>query len=114
MPDRPEALPSTTYRQETPVGTAFIQLGFLNDEPYEVFILVGKCGSEVYVLAEAIARLTSLILQLDELPAPRERLRLVSDQLAGMSSSRGFQRVKSLPDGVAGVFDEYLTSNTNL
>src|SRR5690606_5837314 len=43
---------------------------------------------------------------------PRERLRIILDQLAGIGGGRslgfGINRVRSLPDGISKALDEYL------
>ena len=65
---RPHSLAGATYRMETPIGTAFVTV---NDtpggEPFEVFVQVGKAGSDTMAVAEALGRLVSLVLRL---PSP--------------------------------------------
>jgi intein/homing endonuclease len=111
---RPRVLTGTTYRAETPVGTAFVTVNTRNGksepEPFEVFLNVGKAGSDIAAIAEAIGRLCSLCLRL---PAPlpaRARVAAIVDQLAGIGGGRalgfGAQRVRSLPDAVAQVLAE--------
>ncbi|MCL5431929.1 MAG: vitamin B12-dependent ribonucleotide reductase [Patescibacteria group bacterium] len=103
---RPVKVEGATYRIETPLGTAFITVN--QDEegnPFEVFMSVGKAGSEVAAMAEALGRLISTTLRFgNHLPA-RERAREIVDQLAGIGggSAVGFgpNRVRSLPDAVA-------------
>ena len=64
----PHSLSGATYRMETPIGTAFVTV---NDtpggEPFEVFVQVGKAGSDTMAVAEALGRLVSLVLRL---PSP--------------------------------------------
>jgi ribonucleoside-diphosphate reductase alpha chain len=47
---------------------------------------------------------------------PRERLRIIVDQLAGIGGGRslgfGINRVRSLPDGISKALDEYLYKDT--
>ena len=46
-----------TYRTETPIGTAFITVNETGDgEPFEVFVQVGKGGSDTMAVAEALGR----------------------------------------------------------
>lgn len=103
---RPVIVDGSTYRIETPMGTAFITVNHdFEKNPFEVFISVGKAGSEVAALAEALGRLISTTLRFgNHLPA-KERAREIVDQLAGIggSGSVGFgkERVRSLPDAVA-------------
>ncbi|HXF70620.1 MAG TPA: adenosylcobalamin-dependent ribonucleoside-diphosphate reductase [Thermoflexus sp.] len=110
---RPQKLTGATYRIATPVGTAFITLNENGEgQPFEVFLNVGKAGSDIAAVAEAIGRLISLLLRLPSPVPPAERLRQVVDQLHGIGGGRalgfGPERVRSLPDGVARVLAEYL------
>ena len=107
---RPEVLPGKTYRIQTPVGTAFITVnddGKGAGEPFEVFVSVGKAGSETMAHAEALGRLISLVLRL---PLPggmsaRDRVAEIVGQLSGIGGGRplgfGRKRVLSLPDALA-------------
>lgn len=110
---RPQKLAGVTYRIATPVGTAFITLNENGEgQPFEVFLNVGKAGSDIAAVAEAIGRLISLLLRLPSSVPPAERLRQVVDQLHGIGGGRalgfGPDRVRSLPDGIARVLAEYL------
>jgi ribonucleoside-diphosphate reductase alpha chain len=110
---RPKALHGVTYRQPTPLGTAFITVNSNGDgQPFEVFLTVGKAGSDIASVAEALGRLISLILRLPSSLSPRARLEQVCDQLAGIGGGRtmgfGAHRVRSLPDGIAQALAEHL------
>ncbi|MER3467772.1 MAG: adenosylcobalamin-dependent ribonucleoside-diphosphate reductase, partial [Thermoflexus sp.] len=75
---RPQKLAGVTYRIATPVGTAFITLNENGEgQPFEVFLNVGKAGSDIAAVAEAIGRLISLLLRLPSPVPPAERLRQV-------------------------------------
>ena len=80
--------------------------------PFEVFINTSKAGSDTAAVSEAIGRLISYILRLASPIAPVDRLREVVTQLSGIGGGRslgfGPHRVRSLPDGVGQVLDEYL------
>ena len=53
---------------ETPIGTAFVTVNdTAGGEPFEVFVQVGKAGSDTMAVAEALGRLVSLVLRL---PSP--------------------------------------------
>ena len=111
---RPHRVMGATYRIETPVGTAYVTINRNgDDEPLEVFVNVGKVGSDIAADAEAIGRLISLNLRVASVISPREILSQIIDQLEGIggSSSVGFgkQRVLSLADGVAKVLNEFLS-----
>ncbi len=110
---RPARLMGLTYRRSTPLGTAYITINQTDEkEPFEVFMNVGKAGSDVAAVSEALGRLISYILRMPSHLSPTERLQQVVYQLAGIGGGRplgfGPQRVRSLPDAIAQVLDEYL------
>ncbi len=109
---RPHVLRGATYRMPTPLGTAFITVNENGEGPFEVFLNVGKAGSDTSALAEAIGRLISLILRLPSPMGARERLRQVIGQLAGIGGRRplgfGPNQVLSLPDAIARALAEHL------
>jgi ribonucleoside-diphosphate reductase alpha chain len=110
---RPARLMGLTYRRSTPLGTAYITINQTEEkEPFEVFMNVGKAGSDVAAVSEALGRLISYILRMPSHLSPTERLQQVVYQLAGIGGGRplgfGPQRVRSLPDAIAQVLDEYL------
>lgn len=113
---RPSALRGLTYRKETPLGTAYVTVNINGgDQPFEVFMNVGKAGSDVASVSEALGRLISLVLRLPSPLDANERLKMVVDQLAGIGGGRsmgfGANRVRSLPDAVAQVLREHLNSH---
>ncbi|HVM70743.1 MAG TPA: adenosylcobalamin-dependent ribonucleoside-diphosphate reductase [Anaerolineales bacterium] len=114
---RPRTLVGSTFRVETPLGKAFITVNQNGGgHPFEVFINTAKAGSETAAVSEAIGRLISYILRLASPIPPRERMAEVVRQLSGIGGGRslgfGPNRVRSLPDGVGQVLDEYLSGRT--
>ena len=110
---RPRSLQGHTFSINTPLGKAFVTINENGGEqPFEVFINTAKAGSDTAAVSEAIGRLISYILRLASPVDPRERLKEVWRQLAGIGGGRslgfGPNRVRSLPDGVAQVMGEYL------
>lgn len=103
---RPVKVDGATYKIETPMGNAYITVNQNADgDPFEVFVTIGRAGSEVSAMADAIGRLISTNLRFgNHLPA-RERAKEIVEQLRGISggSAVGFgpNRVRSLPDAVA-------------
>jgi ribonucleoside-diphosphate reductase alpha chain len=115
---RPRELTGHTFRVETPLGKAFVTVNENGGgHPFEVFINTAKAGSETAAVSEAIGRLISYVLRLASAIPPRERLAEVVRQLSGIGGGRslgfGPNRVRSLPDGVGQVLDEYLTGNVS-
>ncbi len=110
---RPRALLGQTYSIETPLGKAFITINENGSEqPFEIFINTAKAGSDTAAVSEAIGRLISYILRLSSPIEPTQRLTDLQRQLGGIGGGRslgfGPSRVRSLPDGVAQVLQEYL------
>jgi ribonucleoside-diphosphate reductase alpha chain len=106
---RPMMVHGATYQIETPVGAAFVTINTNgNNEPLELFINVGKAGSDVTAMAEAMGRLASLALRLEPNVTATERAKQIFNQLIGIGGSKsmgfGDKRVRSLPDAVAKVF----------
>ena len=110
---RPDVVNGKTYRQQTPLGTAFVTVnsnGHL--EPFEVFTNVGKAGSDTAAVAEAIGRLVSLVLRLPSSLSPTDRMKEIVKQLSGIGGKHfvgyGQKSVRSLPDAVAQVLAQHL------
>ena len=102
---RPGEMGGFTRNVPAPEGKVNITINSDEDGPLEVFINVGRAGSDVAALAEALGRLISLQLRLPSTMSQEERLRQVANQLRGIGGSRsigfGRDRVLSLPDAVA-------------
>ena len=110
---RPHSLAGKTYRKETPIGTAFITVNETEDgEPFEVFVQVGKGGSDTMAVAEAPGRLISLTLRLPSPMSPQRRLEEVISQLAriggGQPTGFGLAKILSLPDALARTLAEHI------
>lgn len=97
---RPALLQGITGRMETPLGRAYITLNRLDDgTPYELFITIGKAGSDVGALTEAIARLASLALRYR---VPLAEIVRQLDGIGGRNAVRmGKTLIRSVPDAVA-------------
>ncbi|OGY26893.1 MAG: ribonucleoside-diphosphate reductase [Candidatus Woykebacteria bacterium RIFCSPHIGHO2_01_FULL_39_12] len=113
---RPDYLQGVTRRIATPVGHAFVTINADPDgNPFEVFINVGKAGSDITADAEAIGRLVSLALRIPSEYSPKEVARQVVNQLTGIggATQRGFGngRIYSLADAIAKVLAEYLAEH---
>lgn len=111
---RPMRVDGATYKVDTPVGKAYVTINsYANGtkQPLEMFINVGKAGSDVQALAEGLGRLVSLVLRLASPVSAAERFKEIAQQLAGIGGSRhvgfGENRIKSLPDAIAKVIDEH-------
>jgi len=109
---RPMVVHGSTYQMHTPMGQAYVTINTNGGgQPHEVFINVGKAGSDVTAMAEALGRLISFVLRVSSPVPPVERIRKVAAELAGIGGARslgfGENRVRSLPDAVAKVIDRH-------
>jgi ribonucleoside-diphosphate reductase alpha chain len=102
---RPYKRRGYTVSKATPSGTAHITMN--EDEeghPFEVFLEIGKAGSDIKAMAEAMGRLMSLILRMASPVSPLERVREIVKQISGIGGARSYgfgkRRVLSLPDAV--------------
>ena len=110
---RPMQISGSTYKIKTPVGTAFITV---NHDPWgnpvEVFINVGKAGSDVQAMAEALGRIISKSVRFGSQLTAKERTTVIIDQLKGIGGRRsvgfGPNKVLSLPDAVAMALSSHL------
>ena len=103
---RPDSLRGKTVKTQTPFGKAYITINRdERDNPFEVFIAIGKAGTDIQADAESMGRLISLQLRTTAPQNRREMLRLIIEQLQDIGGARpigfGAKRVLSLPDAVA-------------
>jgi ribonucleoside-diphosphate reductase alpha chain len=109
---RPKRLSGMTVSHRTPFGTAYITMNS-DDQgyPFEVFVTVGKAGSDLQADAEGLGRMISLQLRTTAPQNRQEMLRLIVDQLQGIGGARsvgfGQERVLSLPDAVANALQRH-------
>lgn len=91
---RPSSLNGTTTKIPTGVGTAFITVNRDADgTPVELFVNVGKGGTDLQELSEAIGRVISVALQKGVKP------NLIASQLLGIG---GYSKIqKSLPTAIS-------------
>lgn len=114
---RPERLTGYTYRAQTPIGEAFITINEDPDgNPFEIFINVGKAGSDITADAEAIGRLMSVALRIPSAYSPMQVAEKIAFQLSGIGGSNalgfGVNRVRSLADAIAKVLYEHMASKS--
>jgi ribonucleoside-diphosphate reductase alpha chain len=109
--ERGYRLSGATYRVQTPQGKAFITINKEEaGKPVEVFVTVGKAGTDVAALAEALGRLISGWLQVsrDSTRTAKE----IASQLVGIGGAKsvgfGKNKISSIPDAVAKVLADEL------
>lgn len=99
---RPQVLRGATYKFNTPFGMAYITINEMNGSPSEVFLNVGKAGSDVFAMSEALGRVCSLFLRYGD---HGNKVQLLTKHLKGIGGSGaigfGANRVESIADAVA-------------
>jgi ribonucleoside-diphosphate reductase alpha chain len=109
--ERGYRLSGNTYKVKTPQGKAFITVNKTEDgKPFEVFLNVGKAGSDVSGLSEGLGRVISGWLR--EPHSSEETGKEIISQLIGIGGTRsvgfGKTKVSSIPDAIAKVLaDEF-------
>lgn len=103
-----------TLSRSTPFGTAHVTINEHPDdnEPFEVFVRLGKSGAEVMAWSEAVGRVMSYTLSMPSVVSPKARLEEIANQLSGIGGSdtwgMGADRVVSAPDAIAKTILTYL------
>src|SRR5581483_1406635 len=102
---RPPVVQGYTRQISAPEGKINVTINSDEHGPLEVFVNVGKAGSDIAALAEAVGRLISLNLRVLSPLSQTDRAKEIAEQLRGIGGSRsvgfGMQQVRSLPDAVA-------------
>jgi ribonucleoside-diphosphate reductase alpha chain len=110
---RPQILRGATYKVNTPLGMAYITINDLDGVPSEIFLIVGKAGSDVFAMSEALGRVCSLFLRYGE---HGNKVQLLIKHLKGIggSGSVGFgaNRVESIADAVAKALELHSEATT--
>ena len=108
---RPSVVHGYTRQVSAPEGKINITINSDEHGPLEVFVNVGKAGSDIAALAEALGRLISLNLRILSPLSQTDRAREIAEQLRGIGGSRsvgfGIQQVRSLPDAVARALEQH-------
>jgi len=109
---RPDVVQGYTRRVIAPEGKINVTINSDEHGPLEVFVNVGKAGSDIAALAEALGRLISLNLRILSPLSQMDRVREIADELRSIGGSRsvgfGMQQVRSLPDAVARALEQHL------
>ena len=115
---RPFKVIGSTYKLQTPVGNAFITIN--QDEsgdPLEIFINVGKAGSDVAAMAEALGRTISTALRFRGSLSAKDRAYEIAKQLSGIGGRRsvgfGPNKIRSLPDAISAALSSHYGFKVN-
>jgi ribonucleotide reductase alpha subunit/intein/homing endonuclease len=111
---RPAVVQGYTRQVSAPEGKVNVTINSDEHGPLEVFVNVGKAGSDIAALAEALGRLISLNLRVLSPLSQTDRAKEIAEQLRGIGGSRsvgfGMQQVRSLPDAVARALEMHIES----
>lgn len=106
---RPQILRGSTYKFNTPFGMAYITVNDMDGHPRELFLNVGKAGSDVFAMSEALGRVCSLFLRYGD---HGNKVELLIKHLKGIGGSGaigfGPNRVESIADAVAKALEIHL------
>ncbi|AFC32879.1 ribonucleoside-diphosphate reductase [Paenibacillus mucilaginosus 3016] len=106
---RPQVLRGSTYKMNSPFGMAYITINDLDGVPGELFLNVGKAGSDVFAMAEALGRVASLFLRYGD---HGQKAELLIKHLKGIGGSGavgfGPNRVDSIADAVAKALEMHI------
>lgn len=111
---RPAVVQGYTRQVNAPEGKINVTINSDEHGPLEVFVNVGKAGSDIAALAEALGRLISLNLRVLSPLSQVDRAKEIAEQLRGIGGSRsvgfGAQQVRSLPDAVARALELHMSA----
>lgn len=104
---------SVTYKVPTGDGRMFVTISYDDKQvPDAVIINLGKAGSTAYAAMEAIGRLVTLLLRLEDPGTPAERLKAIVEELedigGGTFVRMGPTRIVSAPDGLSYILRNFL------
>jgi hypothetical protein len=94
----------------TKFGKLYVNLSFLENDPFDIFVVLVNGSPDNAVTCEVISRLCSLFLQVNSEAKPPEKLVRLRDQLRGIGGSpvSGFTGVSSIPEGVGKALDVFI------
>lgn len=115
---RPAVVHGYTRQVSAPEGKINVTINSDEHGPLEVFVNVGKAGSDIAALAEALGRLISLNLRILSPLSQTDRAQEIAEQLRGIGGSRsvgfGMQQVRSLPDAVARALEMHIEASQDV
>lgn len=98
-------LPACRFEVDTPLGSLNLFVTEQDGQPFEVFAIIGRAGSDTMAFTEAIGRILSIALRSG---VPVEEL---ARQLRGIGGARSYgfgpNRVRSVPDAIGKVLQEH-------
>jgi cell fate (sporulation/competence/biofilm development) regulator YlbF (YheA/YmcA/DUF963 family) len=109
---RERVLRSQTTRLDSREGTVFITLtSDPEGQPFEVFLNLGKAGTETFAAAEALGRLSSLALRINSPLSRLEKAREMADQLKDIGGGAFANNLPSISDALARAMMAFLEND---
>jgi ribonucleoside-diphosphate reductase alpha chain len=110
---RPQITTGKTIKLVTEMGSLYITINQDGFGPFEIFVHLGKSGSSLMALIEAIGRLTSLSLRSGVSP------KVIIKQLKGIKSTNPVRQedggvVFSVPDAIAKALEKYVAGGEQM
>lgn len=97
-------LPAKGFSRQTPTGKITLFVREVENKPFDVFVILGRAGSDITAFTEAIGRLLSIALRCN-IPVG-----ILAENLIGLGgrTSIGFgaERVLSVPDAIGKILQE--------
>ena len=108
----PLVLSGRRIKQVTGYGNLYVNVSEYQGKPWEIFVTIGKAGSDIQAMSEGLARLASGLLQ------KGERIEEIIHQLEHIGGSAifgfGEQKVRSIPDAIAKALERYKSNGDSV
>ena len=96
-----------TIKDKTPWGSLWVTLNYDHSRPFETFINLGKSGSELKAMTEALGRIISIGLRSGcHLEDFIQTLRGISGKEVWMSESDDEHYIRSIPDAIGALLNQ--------
>ena len=101
---RPDTLNSKTICIPTGLGKLYITITYIDNKPFEVFTIIGKCGSDITAMTEGLSRIISLWLR------SGGDIKHIIKQLKGIGGASQIpyktKTILSIPDAIAIILEK--------
>ena len=105
-------VPGLTIKDKTPWGSLWVTLNYDNRRPFETFINLGKSGSELKAMTEALGRIISIGLRSGcHIEDFIQTLRGISGKEVWTSNSDDEHYIRSIPDAIGALLELLMKRN---
>ncbi|MHA1833242.1 MAG: LAGLIDADG family homing endonuclease [Candidatus Baldrarchaeia archaeon] len=103
--ERPDVVPGKTIRVPTSLGTMYINVGIIDDRPFETFVHLSSGGTNAAADAEGLGKMVSLALR------TKTSVYDIVKQLKGIGAGAAVfhkgRTITSIPDAIAYALEKY-------